>query len=101
MRCPMQIRAVCEIRRLWQTKSLQLFAMLSRFSPGRESSFQNGRCLMKSANSPLARSAEIKLMVVRDGMLTHSRLDELASHLEAGDLLVVNDAATVPASLQG
>jgi len=56
---------------------------------------------MESANSPLRRSGELKLLVVSDGMVRHSRLDELASHLEAGDLLVVNDAATVPASLRG
>lgn len=56
---------------------------------------------MKSANSPLNRSAWLKLLVVSDGMIRHSRLDELAGHLDPGDLLVVNDAATVPASLHG
>lgn len=35
------------------------------------------------------------------GSLTHTRVGELATWLRAGDLVVVNDAATLPASLHG
>ena len=56
---------------------------------------------MKSASSPPDESRELKLLVVREGSLQFSRLADLVSHLERGDLLVVNDAATVPASLHG
>jgi S-adenosylmethionine:tRNA ribosyltransferase-isomerase len=35
----------------------------------------------------------------RDGAVAHARLDDLPSLLAPGDLLVVNDAATLPASL--
>ena len=33
------------------------------------------------------------------GRLTHARFEDLPEHLNAGDLLVVNDSATVPAAL--
>jgi S-adenosylmethionine:tRNA ribosyltransferase-isomerase len=47
----------------------------------------------------LARDA-VRLMVARGGEpLVHARFSELADHLRAGDLLVVNESATLPAAL--
>ena len=48
----------------------------------------------------LARDA-VRLLVARrnDGQLTHARFPELPRLLEAGDVLVVNTSATLPASL--
>ena len=43
---------------------------------------------------------EVRLMVARPGRpLVHARFLDLADHLEPGDLLVVNDSATLPAAL--
>jgi S-adenosylmethionine:tRNA ribosyltransferase-isomerase len=49
------------------------------------------------------RRDEVKLLVVdpRRGRLRATRMDELPSLLAPGDLLVMNDAATLPASLLG
>jgi S-adenosylmethionine:tRNA ribosyltransferase-isomerase len=47
----------------------------------------------------LARDA-VRLMVAREGEpLAHARFGELPQHLRAGDLLVVNESATLPAAL--
>ena len=47
----------------------------------------------------LARDA-VRLMVARDGEpLVHTRFRELPRQLRAGDLLVVNESATLPAAL--
>jgi S-adenosylmethionine:tRNA ribosyltransferase-isomerase len=47
----------------------------------------------------LARDA-VRLMVARGGEpLVHARFSELPDHLRAGDLLVVNESATLPAAL--
>jgi S-adenosylmethionine:tRNA ribosyltransferase-isomerase len=47
----------------------------------------------------LARDA-VRLMVARDGEpLAHARFGELPHYLRAGDLLVVNESATLPAAL--
>ncbi|MEP7271976.1 MAG: S-adenosylmethionine:tRNA ribosyltransferase-isomerase [Acidobacteriota bacterium] len=56
---------------------------------------------MKPARSPRSNTTRIRLLVAREGELQHSAMDHLPEHLEAGDLLVVNDAATMPASLHG
>ena len=56
---------------------------------------------MKPAKSPRSATEKFKLLVVADGVILHSLLDRLPDHLEPGDLLVVNDAATLPASLHG
>jgi len=65
---------------------------------------------MKPARAPRSNRAQIRLLVVKqdrqDGQdpqdrIRHSRIDDLPDHLQAGDLLVVNDAATLPASLHG
>jgi S-adenosylmethionine:tRNA ribosyltransferase-isomerase len=49
------------------------------------------------------RRDHVRLLVVdrADGSVTHHRFDELPGLLEPGDLLVVNDSRTLPASLLG
>src|SRR6059058_5169786 len=60
----------------------------------------------REATSPpeargLARDA-VRLLVARNpGDITHTRFTHLADHLEPGDLLVVNDSATLPAAVDG
>src|SRR5436853_1328374 len=57
---------------------------------------------MKAANRPLQRPRDAKLLVVDEqGRLAHARRDELADFLQPGDLVIANDAATLPASLHG
>ncbi|HTE64322.1 MAG TPA: S-adenosylmethionine:tRNA ribosyltransferase-isomerase, partial [Solirubrobacteraceae bacterium] len=47
----------------------------------------------------LARDA-VRLMIARDGEpLLHARFRDLPEHLRAGDLLVVNESATLPAAV--
>jgi S-adenosylmethionine:tRNA ribosyltransferase-isomerase len=50
----------------------------------------------------LARD-EVRLLVARrgDGLIVHARFRDLPCHLRAGDLLVVNTSATLPAALPG
>jgi S-adenosylmethionine:tRNA ribosyltransferase-isomerase len=58
-----------------------------------------------SAAAPLpaleAAEQDTALLVAHrsDGSLVHTRFDRLGEHLRAGDLLVVNNSATVPAAL--
>ena len=49
------------------------------------------------------RRDHVRLLVVdrADGSVTHHRFHELPRPLEPGDLLVVNDSRTLPASLLG
>ena len=57
---------------------------------------------MKIAGRPTQRPPDARLLVVdADGRLHHAMRAELADHLCPGDLLVANDAATIPASLSG
>lgn len=56
---------------------------------------------MKAARSPRADKMKERLLVVCEDRLDHSFIEFLPNHLRSGDLLVVNDAATLPASLQG
>ncbi|HEY2925962.1 S-adenosylmethionine:tRNA ribosyltransferase-isomerase [Piscinibacter sp.] len=57
---------------------------------------------MKAAQVPLQRPRDAKLLVVdAAGGLHHAPRARLADFLRAGDLLVANDAATLPASLAG
>jgi S-adenosylmethionine:tRNA ribosyltransferase-isomerase len=52
------------------------------------------------AAAPPAVRDEVRLMIARPGEpLTHTRFRDLADHLDPGDLLVVNDSATLPAAL--
>ncbi|HEX6704953.1 MAG TPA: S-adenosylmethionine:tRNA ribosyltransferase-isomerase [Albitalea sp.] len=58
---------------------------------------------MKAAPLPIQRPDDAKLLVIdAQGRLHHARRASLAQQwLRAGDLLIANDAATLPASLTG
>src|SRR5581483_9868059 len=56
---------------------------------------------MKAARSPRADKTKVKLLVVNQGEWQDSLMQFLPDHLRPGDLLVVNDAATLPAALHG
>lgn len=57
---------------------------------------------MKAATLPVQRPADARLLIVHaDGSLAHGSRSDLPDHLRVGDLLVANDAATLPASLRG
>jgi S-adenosylmethionine:tRNA ribosyltransferase-isomerase len=58
---------------------------------------------MTAASGPRARPGEERLLAVdaASEAVEELRLDELPRLVEPGDLLVVNDAATLPASLRG
>ncbi|HEX5734508.1 MAG TPA: S-adenosylmethionine:tRNA ribosyltransferase-isomerase [Blastocatellia bacterium] len=56
---------------------------------------------MRAAASPRADKREVRLLVVGDGEIRDSSIELLPDNLKPGDLLVVNDAATLPASLHG
>jgi len=56
---------------------------------------------MKAANTPRYDKRKVRLLVVREGEFEDSSIEFLPDHLQPGDLLVVNDAATLPASLYG
>ena len=57
---------------------------------------------MKAATRAVQRPADARLLVVgADGELRHAARAGLARFLHPGDLLVANDAATLPASLHG
>jgi S-adenosylmethionine:tRNA ribosyltransferase-isomerase len=57
---------------------------------------------MKAATMALHRPEDAKLLVIdAAGRLHHAARSQLADFLKRGDLLVANDAATLPASLTG
>src|ERR1044072_9031994 len=57
---------------------------------------------MIAANQPVQRPAGAKLLVVDAcRRLNHASRSSFVEHLRAGDLVVANDAATLPASLRG
>lgn len=57
---------------------------------------------MKAAHEAIQRPRGAKLLVVdAKGRMRHADRAQLADFLRAGDLLIANDAATLPASLQG
>ncbi len=57
---------------------------------------------MIAAALPIQRPADAKLLAVDEsGRLTHHRRADFASLVQPGDLVVANDAATMPASLSG
>lgn len=47
------------------------------------------------------RKEKTKLLVIAGGRIEHREFSALPEYLDAGDWVVVNDAATLPASLQG
>lgn len=58
--------------------------------------------MVRPAERPIRRPRDARLLVLAsDGRLHHAARDRLAECLEPGDLLVANDAATLPASLLG
>lgn len=57
---------------------------------------------MIAATRPVQRPPDAKLLVIDEAdRLVHSRRAEFADFLQAGDLVVANDAATLPGSLGG
>jgi S-adenosylmethionine:tRNA ribosyltransferase-isomerase len=57
---------------------------------------------MRAATRPRQRPKDARLLVVdARGRLQHAARSRLADFLRPGDVLVANDAATLPASLQG
>ena len=54
---------------------------------------------MRAARAPRADKTKVKLLVVKDGWIEDGSIERLPDHLRSGDLLAVNDAATLPASL--
>jgi S-adenosylmethionine:tRNA ribosyltransferase-isomerase len=57
---------------------------------------------MKAATQPIQRPAQAKLLhISKQGCLTHAARQDLAQFIRPGDLLIANDAATLPASLHG
>ena len=57
---------------------------------------------MKAATLPVQRPHDAKLLVIdANGTLQHAPRDRLADFLQRNDLLIANDAATLPASLVG
>jgi S-adenosylmethionine:tRNA ribosyltransferase-isomerase len=57
---------------------------------------------MKAANQATQRPAQAKLLVVdSQGRMQHADRARLADFLQPGDVLIANDAATLPASLAG
>jgi S-adenosylmethionine:tRNA ribosyltransferase-isomerase len=56
---------------------------------------------MKAARSPRTDRTKVKLLVVAAGEMQDGWMKQLPDYLRTGDLLVVNDAATLPASLHG
>jgi S-adenosylmethionine:tRNA ribosyltransferase-isomerase len=57
---------------------------------------------MIAAAQPVQRPADARLLVIReDGAIAHAARSRLADLLAPGDLVIANDAATLPASLHG
>src|SRR4030095_17037666 len=57
---------------------------------------------MIAATQPNQRPTNARLLIVdQNGRLDHVLRTSLVDYLNAGDLVVANDAATLPASLQG
>jgi S-adenosylmethionine:tRNA ribosyltransferase-isomerase len=59
-------------------------------------------CVVIAADRPVQRAPDSKLLYLDEhGRVQHARRCELAAVLRPGDLVIANDAATLPASLQG
>ena len=56
---------------------------------------------MIAAGAPTPRRAGARLLVVAGGRIEHASRSRLIDFLYPGDLLIANDAATIPASLSG
>lgn len=56
---------------------------------------------MKPARTPRNNHFSARMLIIGRERMMDSFIDRLPDHLQAGDLLIVNDAATLPASLHG
>src|SRR5437016_693994 len=57
---------------------------------------------MNAATQPIQRAADAKLLIVDShGSIRHAGRPALLDCLRPGDLVIANDAATMPASLRG
>lgn len=56
---------------------------------------------MKPARKTRSDKSAVKLLIVEVNKIEDSLIKYLPEHLQAGDVLVVNDAATIPASFHG
>jgi hypothetical protein len=57
---------------------------------------------MIAANRPVQRPLDAKLLVVdAEGRMKHAQRSRFVDFLQPGDLVIANDAATLPASLHG
>jgi S-adenosylmethionine:tRNA ribosyltransferase-isomerase len=57
---------------------------------------------MIAADRPVQRPPQAKLLVINaDGQINHTRRSAVVDYLRPGDLVIANDAATLPASLPG
>jgi len=57
---------------------------------------------MIAANLPIQRPRDARLLLVRaDGRITHAPRSRFVDFLTPGDVVIANDAATLPASLHG
>jgi S-adenosylmethionine:tRNA ribosyltransferase-isomerase len=57
---------------------------------------------MIAARHPLQRPTDARLLVINEhGAIAHAARSSLVDFLKRGDLVIANDAATLPASLQG
>ena len=57
---------------------------------------------MIAARHPVQRPPDARLLVVDEyGAIAHAARSSLADFLEPGDLVIANDAGTLPASLHG
>lgn len=57
---------------------------------------------MRSASSPIQRPSNAKLLIVDHcGSISHQARSQLIDLLRPGDVVIANDAATLPASLSG
>ncbi len=57
--------------------------------------------VLRAAPGPRRDPLNNRLLVVQGGLISHRRVSDLPDLLDEGDLLVVNDASTLPASLPG
>lgn len=57
--------------------------------------------MMPAVEPRESREGARMLVLAADGTLADDHVDNLAAHLRPGDLVVLNDAATLPASLSG
>lgn len=55
--------------------------------------------LHRIAKFPLPERDQSKLLIYREGIITNSKFFDLSNHLEAGDLLLLNNTRVIPARI--